>query len=56
MKKLENLKKDLFVKELSKSEIKSVKGSGMAGFTKTNCTGTSGNTQGQDCSDKDGVD
>lgn len=57
MKKLENFKKETFAKELTKRELKSVKGSKvLESGTKTSCTGTTGNTQGQDCSDTDGID
>lgn len=59
MKKLEDFKSDLFAKELSKGELKLVKGSfALAVATGTRCTGTYSGKEycGQDCDDKDGVD
>jgi hypothetical protein len=59
MKNLESLKNDLFVKELSENESKSINGSGAPGvYTGTRCTGTYSGTEycWQDCGDSDGVD
>ncbi len=54
MKKLESFKNGLFVKELTKSELKLVKGSKIApSGTRTKCSNT-GNCL--DCEDSDGVD
>lgn len=62
MKKLESLKKSLFVKELTKAEIKLVKGGtssiSSCDGTGTHCTSTysGGKYEGQDCSDTSNPD
>lgn len=59
MKKLESLQDELFQKELTKDQLKAIKGSRMSLDTGTRATSTyaqNGQYCGQDCADNDGID